>query len=114
MTGDTERELNNGSVVQEALRTVVDPELGINIADLGLIYDVAASGGGIAVTMTLTSPTCPLQAYFVDKITAALRSVFPDVTASITFTFTPRWSLERATPAVKQELALRGIPLTRW
>jgi len=45
--------------VKTALRSVVDPELGINIVDLGLVYDIEVDGGSATITMTLTSPGCP-------------------------------------------------------
>jgi metal-sulfur cluster biosynthetic enzyme len=56
-------------VLRELLREVIDPEIGINIVDLGLVYDVAMSGDGVAsVLMTLTTPGCPLGGYIDDEI----------------------------------------------
>lgn len=56
-------------VLRELLREVIDPEIGINIVDLGLLYDVRLSGDGVAaIRMTLTTPGCPLGGYIDDAI----------------------------------------------
>ncbi len=56
-------------LIRELLREVIDPEIGINIVDLGLVYDVALSGDGVArIRMTLTTPGCPLGGYIDDEI----------------------------------------------
>ena len=65
--------LQNGrttpEMLRELLREVIDPEIGINIVDLGLVYDVRLSGDGVAsVRMTLTTPGCPLGGYIDDEI----------------------------------------------
>lgn len=64
--------------IADALRDVIDPELGINIVDLGLVY---ASGmlptGDIVVEMTMTTPLCPLSAHLTNEVKAALRNRFP-------------------------------------
>ena len=56
-------------MLRELLREVIDPEIGINIVDLGLVYDVGLSGDGVAaIRMTLTTPGCPLGGYIDDEI----------------------------------------------
>lgn len=56
-------------LLRELLREVIDPEIGINIVDLGLVYGIELSGGGVAVIrMTLTTPGCPLGGYIEDAI----------------------------------------------
>jgi radical SAM protein len=81
--------------VTEALRTVFDPELGMSIVDLGLVYDVQVTGGHVAVTMTLTAPGCPIH----DVMPAWVREAvgrLPGVTGvDVTLTFDPPWSPER-------------------
>jgi metal-sulfur cluster biosynthetic enzyme len=56
----------------QALYDVVDPELGINIVDLGLVYDVEASDDRVRVEMTMTTPACPLHAYLTQEVENAL------------------------------------------
>lgn len=60
--------------VREALRDVVDPELGVNIVDLGLVYGIRVVGGDVHITMTMTSPACPLRDYLQDLVEAAVTS----------------------------------------
>src|SRR5690606_19833008 len=62
----------DGCVFRDLLRNVIDPELGVNIVDLGLVYDVRVRDGTARVWMTMTTPGCPLGAYFDDEIRAAL------------------------------------------
>jgi len=81
----------------DALARVVDPELGLSIVDLGLVYDVRIEGGAIDVTMTLTTPGCPLHALMEDWVRAALTRV-PGVTSvNVEITFDPPWTPERMT-----------------
>jgi serine O-acetyltransferase len=54
---------------------VIDPEIGINVVDLGLIKEIAANGHGVKVRMVLTSPTCPLAGYLVEQVRRQVRSV---------------------------------------
>jgi metal-sulfur cluster biosynthetic enzyme len=85
--------------VREALRGVIDPELGVNIVDLGLVYETTLSDAGRAeVVMTLTSPGCPLGAVIQDEIKQALHGVFGVQEVAVTIVWTPRW-----TPAMMSE-----------
>lgn len=61
--------------VRQALRDVIDPEVGINVVDLGLIKDVAVENGRVAVRMVLTTPDCPLASYLVEQIRRSARRV---------------------------------------
>ncbi len=70
----------NPEVLRDLLRDVIDPEIGINVIDLGLVYDIDLSAdGAVAITMALTTPDCPLGGYLTDSITGVLRDV-PGVT----------------------------------
>ena len=64
--------------VRDALRRVVDPELGANIVDLGLVYDVQVIGTRVFVTMTLTTPLCPMNEMIPDAVREAVGAL-PDV-----------------------------------
>ena len=81
-------------LVYDALRTVLDPELGINIIDLGLVYGVIISDDGrIGVTMTLTTPGCPMHASFSEDIEQTLWTSIPGLTGvDINLVWEPRWS----------------------
>ena len=76
--------------VTEAMKDVVDPELGINVVDLGLIYDVMVDEANIAIlNMTLTSAACPLQDVIEDQTRAALAGMTSDV--KINWVWMPPW-----------------------
>ena len=99
----------DGEAVLEALHEVIDPELGVNIVDLGLVYDVAiGSDGDVAITMTLTTPGCPLGGYLEDEINGCLRR-FPAVRAvSVDLVWEPPWGPAAMTDAAKRQLGWRG------
>ncbi len=78
--------------LRDLLRDVIDPEIGINIVDLGLLYDIRLSGDGTAaVRMTLTTPGCPLGGYLTDAIHDTLQDV-PGVTGvDVQIVWDPPW-----------------------
>lgn len=65
--------------IREALRHVVDPELGVNIVDLGLVYGIEIEDTRVRVTMTTTSPACPLAEYLKELADSAIRQHVPGV-----------------------------------
>ena len=75
--------------VIEKLKTVKDPELGIDVWSLGLVYDIKISEEGIDITMTLTSPFCPFGNEIIESIETALEPLHPEVRVDITFE--PAW-----------------------
>jgi radical SAM protein len=81
--------------VREALRTVVDPELGLSVVDLGLVYGIAVTGGAVRVTMTLTAPGCPLHALIGDWARRAVLAVPGVETVEVELTFDPPWTPAR-------------------
>jgi metal-sulfur cluster biosynthetic enzyme len=89
---------------RELLREVIDPELGVNIVDLGLVYDVRVLDGMARVWMTLTTPGCPLSAYLDDAIRAALDGVPGVDTVDVRIVWEPPWHPEMMSDAAKRQL----------
>lgn len=94
--------------VSEALTEVEDPELGLDLVELGLIYDIAVEGSAVKIIYSLTSLGCPAGQYLEDEIrrvTAAL----PGVTkVSTELTWSPPWSPERMSDDAKFALGILG------
>lgn len=87
--------------VREALRKVIDPEIGMNIVDVGLIYRIAVEGQTVAVDMTMTSPACPMGDMILEDVEAELRSCLPPgFEADVQLVWEPPWS-----PALMSETA---------
>jgi len=91
-----------------ALENVIDPELGIDIVNLGLVYDVDLDDEGLAtVTMTLTSMGCPLGPVIVDQVNTAL-SELPEVkSTNVNIVWNPPWSKDRMSRYAKMALGVR-------
>ena len=82
--------------VREALKSVEDPEAGMNIVDLGLVYTIVAEPGRVRVEMTMTSPACPVGPYLVDEAAAAIRTLAAEGTEiSVDLVWEPPWTPER-------------------
>ncbi|MBC7221971.1 metal-sulfur cluster assembly factor [Candidatus Bipolaricaulota bacterium] len=81
---------------------VVDPELGINVVDLGLIYDVQVEENRIIVDMTLTTPACPLAALLPAQVEEALRERFSDYDVEVNLVWEPRWTPERMSEEARE------------
>ena len=82
--------------ILEALRSVEDPEAGMSIVDLGLVYCVEHTQHGVRVDMTLTSPSCPLGPYLVDEVVAAVRGVSPGTPeVRVELVWEPPWTPDR-------------------
>jgi metal-sulfur cluster biosynthetic enzyme len=78
--------------VLDALRQVLDPELQVNIVDLGLVYSAQVDDGRVQVALTLTTPACPLGAYVVDSAESAIWRQVPGVeSVSIALVWSPPW-----------------------
>lgn len=79
--------------IAECLRMVADPELGINIVDLGLVYEAERGASGIRVRITLTSRACPLGALVMEQVRARLAERFPALgEPGVALVWTPQWS----------------------
>ena len=101
--------------VVAALRTVYDPEIPVNIYELGLIYDASVDDEGhAAIRMTLTAPNCPVAGSLPGEVERAVRAV-PGVTdVKLELTFDPPWSKDRMSEAAKLALGIEDvIPIER-
>ena len=81
--------------VTQALRDVFDPELGMSIVDLGLIYDVHVDGGRVRVTMTLTTQGCPLHDSMTEWVRRAVGKIHGADEVAVVVTFEPLWTPDR-------------------
>jgi len=85
-----------------ALKSVQDPELMLNVFDLGLIYDVKQEeNGDVQIKMTLTSPTCPMGAEMIQMAANAVSSVVGVGRVKVELTFDPPWSMDRLSEELK-------------
>ncbi len=91
--------------IVEQLRSVYDPEIPVNIYELGLIYDIDVKEGGVvAISMTLTSPACPVAGTLPPDVEARVRAI-PGVTeAKVEVTWDPPWGPDKMTEAARLQL----------
>ena len=91
--------------IRAALREVLDPEVGINVVDLGLVYGIEVEGDLVQVDLTMTSAACPLGAHLKDQAIAAIRSHCPDVArVTVDLVWDPPWSPERMSAEARRSL----------
>lgn len=96
----------------EALKSVVDPELGINIVDLGLIYGASkTSETDLILDVTLTSPACPLTDMIEDQIYSALIITGMYTSVEINWVWSPPWSMELITEDGKEQMRSLGFSI---
>ncbi len=93
--------------VLEILRHIIDPELGINVVDLGLVYKLENSPGGIRVEMTMTTPGCPMHESIIGAAERALRAYFATRSIDVQLVWEPPWTTARMTQAGRAQLAAR-------
>jgi FeS assembly SUF system protein len=93
--------------VIQALQTCYDPELPINIYELGLIYDVAIDpSGAVAIKMTLTSPACPVAGSLPPEVEAKVRAIPGVASVKVDVVWDPPWTQERMSEAARLQLGL--------
>ncbi len=93
--------------IVEALKTVFDPDISVNIYDLGLIYDIEIKDGGqVFITMTLTNPNCPVADDLLKQAKDAAEGVAGVIKADINLVFDPPWSKDNMSDAAMLELGL--------
>ncbi|MCH4209848.1 metal-sulfur cluster assembly factor [Bifidobacterium sp.] len=98
------------SDIKEAMHQVIDPELGIDVIDLGLVYGIEVDELGRAIiTMTLTTPACPLTDLIEDECASTLAGLVEEF--RIDWTWDPLWTLDKITPEGRDQLAAIGFNL---
>lgn|SRR6185312_1979224 len=105
--------LNNA--ILAAIKTVYDPEMPVNIYELGLIYGIDVDdAGAVALRMTLTAPNCPVAGTLPGEVERAVRAVPGVSDVKIELTFDPPWTKARMSEAAKLELGIEDIiPIAR-
>ena len=78
--------------VRALLRQVIDPEVGANIVDMGLIYEVTVGADAIRISMTMTSPACPMGEMILDEVRAVLADKLPGWPAEVALVWEPPWN----------------------
>lgn len=86
------------------LEEVIDPELNINIVDLGLVREVEVEGGKVDILMTLTTPGCPLQGVFDELVTREVQKLENVEEVEAELTFEPRWNPDEMSEEAREEL----------
>jgi metal-sulfur cluster biosynthetic enzyme len=90
--------------IRLALRRVKDPELNLNIIDLGLVYDIRVDGNNVEVDMSLTSPGCPSGPEIMGDAETQLKAIEGIGAASVNLVWSPMWSPDRIEPRVRAYL----------
>lgn len=89
-----------------ALKTVYDPEIPVNIWDMGLIYDIDITDAGVVIKMTFTSPTCPMMEELLAQVRDAVQRVVGQTPVHVDLVWDPPWDLSRMSDAARLELDL--------
>ena len=89
-----------------ALKTVFDPEIPVNIWDMGLIYDIDITDAGVVIKMTFTSPTCPMMEELLAQVRDAVQRVVGQTPVRVDLVWDPPWDLSRMSDAARLELDL--------
>lgn len=93
--------------VWEALRQVIDPEIGLNLVDLGLIYSVAIAAGEVRITMTVTTPGCPLEHSLTFGVETAVLAVEGVRAVQVQVVHAPPWNPSLMSPAGRAATGIR-------
>ena len=113
MTISGERSVTDERVLN-AIRQIIDPELGVNLVDLGLIYDVQIREGDVAIRMTLTTRGCPLHGTLVQAVERTIRQLAGVTSAQAEVVWEPRWNPDMISPEGRQLLAGAGGRGPAW
>ena len=97
--------VNRDQIIEE-IKKVYDPEIPVNIWDLGLIYDIAIQDDKIIITMTFTSPTCPMMEEILTEVKSNVENVSDGKKVETNLVWEPAWDLSKMSDAAKVELDL--------
>lgn len=89
-----------------ALKTVFDPEIPVNIWDMGLVYKIDINPDSVDIDMTFTSPTCPMMEELLGQVRIAVQNVTGAVPVHVNLVWEPAWDLSRMSDAARLELDL--------
>ncbi|MDO4423425.1 MAG: iron-sulfur cluster assembly protein [Pseudomonadota bacterium] len=89
-----------------ALKTVYDPEIPVNVWDMGLIYDIDVGQDAVVIKMTFTSPTCPMMEELMQQVRDAAQGVVGQIPVRVDLVWDPPWDLSRMSDAARLELDL--------
>ena len=92
--------------VRNALKSVKDPELGLDLVVLGLVYDIEVQGNDVKALISLTSPLCPVAGQIVEDARQAILAMEEVENADVELTFSPPWTPERISPLIRSSLGL--------
>lgn len=92
--------------ITDILRTVIDPEIGINIVDLGLVYDINISENIIDIRMTLTTPGCPMHGSITNWVKRIIEMTIPDVSVNVNLVWEPKWTPDKMSEEAKLQLGM--------
>ncbi|MDH5589918.1 MAG: metal-sulfur cluster assembly factor [Gemmatimonadota bacterium] len=92
--------------VRSALKTVKDPELGLDLVVLGLVYDIQVEGDDVKAIISLTTPLCPVAGQIVEDCRQAIANMDGVGKAEVELTFDPPWTPERISPLIRSSLGL--------
>ncbi|MDR2467318.1 MAG: iron-sulfur cluster assembly protein [Prevotellaceae bacterium] len=93
--------------IVKVLKNIYDPEIPVNVYDLGLIYGIEIHDGGkVEITMTLTAPNCPMADELVEQVNDGVRDIEGVTDVGITLTFEPPWDSEKLSDEAKLELGM--------
>ncbi len=94
------------SQIIEALKTIYDPEIPVNIYDLGLIYSIEVDQHNVRILMTLTTPNCPEAEVLPEEVFQKVQAIEGVETVEVNLTFDPPWSQDNLSPEARLELGL--------
>ncbi len=94
----------NEDEVRQALRAVIDPDVGIDIVEMGLIEDIAVGDGRVAVDVIMTTPICPQGEAIRDEAESVLRRAAPAAAVTVRLLTEPMWTPDRLGPAARARL----------